>query len=390
MISRLREYRSARALQGALERYERLVAEGADEGAARAKIADQVGADSAIFALATRLQASAAQMPEPSPRSVEAFARRLRAEPATDAPSPYRRALTQLALRRPRFQFAPAAAAAAVAVFAVLLIPGLNSLPGDALYGLKTASENTRVFVASGTSEARVRIGLAEERFEEVDDLLARAKNHQALGGVPGTYAAAAGDIDDPELAKLVGETLSRAGEQIVAAAQILIAEPTATATDLAALVAVSRQGQDVAESAAVQLPTVSPPARNTATTLARVEAQAEAVRKLGGPVTTPGPCPTATAVPTTTPTSSPTATPSLDSTPAPIPTASPMPTPCVTPTPTPTPTPAPTAAPEATPAPPVETQAPAAEGEPSDDGNSDDQASVESADQGPAAIPAG
>ncbi len=391
MISRIREYRRTRALQGALERYERLIAGGLDQGAARAKIADQLGADSVIFALAARLQASAAQMPEPSPRSVEAFARRLRAETMPEPPSPYGKALAQLALRRPRFQFAPAAAAAAVAVFAVLLIPGLNSLPGDALYGLKKASESSRVFISSGPSEAHVRIGLAEERFEEVDNLLARARNQQAFGGT-GMYAAGAGDIDDAEIVKLVGETLYRAGQQIVAAAQILIAEPTSTSNDLAQLVAVSRQGQQVAETAAVQLPTVEPPARNTATTLARVEAQAEAVRKLSGPVPTPGPCPTATPTPveTTTPTPSPTPTPSLDSTPATIPTASPAPTPCVSPTPSPTPTQVPTSAPESTPAPAAPTEAPAAEGEPPVDGNSDDQASVQSADQGPAAIPAG
>jgi hypothetical protein len=390
MISRFREYRSARALHRALERYERLVAQGSDEGAARAKISDQLGADSAIFALAARLHMSAAQMPEPDPRSVEAFARRLRAEPVPEQPSRLA-ALQRLAIPRPRFQFAPLAAAAAVAVFAVFLIPALNSLPGDALYGLKTASENTRVLISSGPSEARVRLGLAEERFEEVDDLLERAANQQAFAGA-GTYAAAVGDIDDPELVKLVAETLSRAGEQIVAAAQILIATPTATATDLAQLVAISRQGQQVAETAALQLPTVEPPARNTVTTLARVEAQAEAVRKLGAPVTTPEPCPTATPtpIPTATPTTSPTPTPSLDSTPAPIPTASPAPTPCVSPTPSPTPTPVPTAPPEATPVPPVETQAPTAEGEPSEDGNSDDQASVQSAEQGSAGIPAG
>jgi len=397
MISRIREYRRARALQGALERYGRMVSQGTDEGAARAKIADQAKldrTDSVIFALAARLAASAAQIPEPSSKSVEAFARRLRAEPAPERLSPYGKALAQLALLRPRFQFAPAAAAAAVAVFAVLLIPGLNGVPGDALYGLKTASESARVFIASGPSEARVRIGLAEERFEEVDRLLERVKNQQAFGGA-GTYAAAAGEIDDPELAKLVGETLSRAGVQIVTAAQILIAEPTTTAADLVQLVAVSRQGQEVAESAAVQLPTVEPPARSTATTLARVEAQAEAVQKLSEPVTTPGPCPTATPtptptpIPTTTPTATPTPTPSLDSTPAPIPTASPSPTPCVSPTPSPTPTPVATTAPEATPAPPAESEAPSAEGEPLDDENSDDQASVQSADQSPA-IPAG
>ncbi len=390
MISRFRNRSRAQALQGALERYERMVADGADQTAARAKIADAPGLtpeDTAIFALAARLQASGAAIPEPSARSVEAFARRLRAEQIPDRPGRLR---FELSLR-PRFQVAPALMAAAVAVFAVLLVPGLHSLPGDGLYGLKTASESARAFITTGPSEARLRIGFAEKRFEEVDDLLARAAN-QALGGV-GTYAAGAAEIDDPELTRLVGETLARAGIEIVKAAQILIAEPNATAADLAQLVTVSRQGQDVAESAAVQLPTVEPPARTTATTLARVEAQAEAVQRLNVPPPTPGPCATSSPspAPTTTPVPTWTPTPSLEATPEPIPTASPTATPCVSPSPSPTPTPVPTAQPDGTPAPvPAPTDTSATAEEPTEDGNSMEQASVQSADQRPGAVPAG
>ncbi|MEX0874642.1 MAG: hypothetical protein WD646_08635 [Actinomycetota bacterium] len=372
MISRIRSQRRAQALQTALERYQRVLADGTDPSAAKAEIAEALGSDAAVFAIAAHLGDARAHVSAPAPS--KAFAARLRAERVPAAPK---------LVWRPRLSFAPLAAAAAITVFAVLLIPAFSSLPGDTLYALKTASENTRVLIASGPGEARVRIELAKERFDEVDALISRAQN-QALG--VGTMAAGAPDIDDPEIAGLVATTLQRAGEQIVNAAQILIAEPGATTTDLDELVAVSRQGQEVAENAAVQLPNVEPPARKTVTTLERVEAQAEAVRRLAVPVTTPGPCatPTPSPDPAATPTPTPTATPTpvAGATPTPSPTATPVPTPCISPSPSPTSQPAsePATSPEPLPAP-TENTAGASEGS-SDDGNGQDVASVQGGDE--------
>jgi hypothetical protein len=378
MISRIRERHRAQALQAGLERYERMLADGTDPLAAKAKIAKALGADAAVFAIAAHL--GDAQAPVDAPAPSKAFAARLRAERLPTGPR---------LVWRPRFSFAPLAAAAAITVFAVLLIPAFSSLPGDTLYALKTASENTRVLIASGPGEAHVRIELAKERFEEVDGLISRAQN-QALG--VGTVAAGAPDIDDPEIAGLVATTLQRAGEQIVKAAQILIAEPGATTTDLDELVAVSRQGQAVAENAAVQLPNVEPPARKTVTTLERVEAQAEAVRRLSVPVTTPGPCATPAPSPdpeaTPTPTASP--TPVAGATPTPSPTATPVPTPCISPSPSPTPQPTsePATSPDPLPAP-TESAPGASEGS-SEDGNGQDMASVQGEDERVAEVRAG
>lgn len=337
MIQRLTDRRRAAALQRALARYEAAVAQGADLQQARAQAAQGLRKDAAMLFLATGLRE--ASKPVPSPDFVESFATRLR---RSEMPAPKRRA--PITIARPRFSFAPVAVAACTAILAAIFIPSFSSLPGDPLYAMKSFSEDARVLVANGSGEASVRIELAKERFEEVDGLIDRAVL-QAMG--PGLSAAAA-QLIDPEIAELIEQTLKRAEEQIEAAAEILIAEPTADKAKLNELVSVSRQGNAVATRVASDVPAIDkPPVLNSATAFRKVEAQAQAAADNVIVPVTPGPCATPEPTPTAEPVvtdSSAAATPEATSTPdasaAPTtePTATPEPTPCISPSPLPTP----------------------------------------------------
>lgn len=96
-------------------------------------------------------------------------------------------------------------AAAFVMLFGAALWMSQRSLPGDALYGLKRASENVRLDLASsGTDRGHVYLSLAQSRVEEARALLHR--NDALAGG--GTLA---GGRLSPGTASLITSTLDAA-----------------------------------------------------------------------------------------------------------------------------------------------------------------------------------
>jgi hypothetical protein len=348
-----RERREAQALQDALERYERALGDGVDAGQARSDAGRGLGELNRPFALATSMAHAATEItPDP------AFARRV-AMQIREAPVARREVARRLA---PRFRFAPFAAAAAVLVAALVLIPSFGSLPGESLYAVKGAAEDARVWFASGPREARIRLSLASKRFEEVEQLIDNSRV-RVMGG-PGILAVGMDltDIDDPALARLIEGALRNAGEQLEAAAQILTEAP-ARQEDLDDLVAVTTRGRTLATEVADELPNPEqPPVLRTAVTLARIEAKAKAAQMTNRAEAEPTlePCPTPSASPSpspsptpaepdATPTPTPTLTPGTDETeptPSPTPEASESPSSdaCVTAEPTATPSPTPAA----------------------------------------------
>jgi hypothetical protein len=340
-----RDRRRADAFQQALERYERMVGTGTDADEARRTVGPELGDLGRIFSLATSVgRAHAAAEPDP------AFARRvamqLRSAQVVRKPA--------LRKRGPRFSLAPLAYAAAVLAAAVVMIPSLRSLPGDPLYAVKGAAEDARVWLATGQTEARVRLALADERFEEVEGLIDRSRV-VVLG--PGVHAAAAADIDDAELRALIEQALADAGEQLERAAQILTESP-APKEDIDNLVQVTQRGKTLATDIAEELPqTQQPPVLRAVVRLSKIEAKAKAAQTQAIIDATPPPCDTPTPSPSPTPTPAPTlegeptaspatasATPTAAAeSPSPEPTEEPEPTPCVSPSPSPTPTPTPT-----------------------------------------------
>ena len=375
-----RERRQAQALQDALERYERAVSAGTEPAQARTDAGAGLEDLARPFVLATSIADAAAQV-EPDAAFARRVAMQLRSAQVVARHAPRRRA--------PRFGFAPLATAAAAVAAAVVLIPSFGALPGEPLYAVKGTAEDARVWFASGPREARVRLSLANERFEEVEQLIDRSRI-QVLGG-PGVYAASISisDIDDPELARLIEGALRSAGEQLEAAAEILTEEP-APQEDLDALVEVTSRGRALADDVAEELPnTEQRPVLRAAVKLAKIEAKAKAAQQMTARAEpTPEPCPT----PTPTPTPSP--TPDASATPTPSPTLTPgadesQPSPdtasetatasessedaCTTPSPSPSPSPSPEVEPSAEPSPSAQAEEQSAtveqtdEGEPSD-----------------------
>jgi hypothetical protein len=331
--------RRADALQRALEAYERAVAEGTSPADAAAEAKAGLGPDASLFSISTGLPDRAAAA-APSARWARSFADQLRSTEIVPEPIP-------LAPRR-RLAAAPLSIAATILVAASLLVPAMRSLPGDPLYALKTASEDTRVWLSSGPSEARVRLDLADERFAEVERLVDRAEV-SAIG--TGTYALSVDDIKDGKLAALIESTLREASLQLDAAADIMIAQPTVSAEDLDDLVAISKHGHALASKVADDLPVVSkPPVLKTAVKLAGIEAKAKAARAKTSKVAL-GPCDEPTPTPTaTTDDEEAASSTAVQESPEVEPTATPKPTPCITPKPTPTPDPTPTVDPDASP----------------------------------------
>lgn len=369
-----RDRREADALQQALERFERLLRDGirADEAGAAIQSGLEPGL-ARLFMLSAGLRRAGARAPEPGFARV--FEERLRAARVVRRIEPRRQS------RGPGL--ATLAAAACIVLVAGVLFSASRSLPGDALYGVKRASETAQVGLASGPAEARLRLGFAQTRLEEVEGLLARAR--QQVVGAPGTAVASeAADISDPMLSQLIKDTLEEAKRQITTAADILIADPT-DAESLDRLAEVARQGSTIAADVARDLPaSEKPPILDTALVLAEVEAQAKAARDKIPPTPTPPPCDTPT--PTVTPspatgTAEPTPTPEA---PSPSPSASPSATPGSTePTPSPTPcispSPSPTPSPEVSPSPgtsPEPTSDPESSGEGNGGPSEDTQAS--------------
>jgi hypothetical protein len=335
-MNRPRDRRRASALQLTLERYERMLADGVSPEKARSEASGALtGSDARAFAIAAGLRETGERTAAtPDPAFARAFAARLR---TAEIRTP------RLQVVRPRFNFVPLAAAACIALFAALLVPALQSLPGDRLYGLKSVSEDSRLLFASGSTEARVRLDLAEERFSEVERLIDRSATRD-LALSPGVYALPSPeDITDPELAALIEDALFEAGRHLQIASDILTKQP-ADATDLDELVAVSRRGHVLATRMAEDLPTKGQvPVLNTVVKLAKIEAAAKAARTKADPKATPPPCATPTATPVPTDASADvavTATPTAVESSTPEPTSTPEATPCISPKPTPTATP--------------------------------------------------
>ncbi len=348
-----------------------MLAKGMQRSKARAQISGELSGEiTALFTLAGALAESAA--PTPAPRHVDVFAERLRRAATTKQ----RRADAIGRQVRGRLSWwrlpglGTASAAAAIAIFAGLLVPAFRSLPGDALYSLKQASEGARIAVVQGSMEAKLRLRLAGERYDEVERLVERAHMREVGPGL--AAAPIVQDITDPRIVELIESTLAEAEEQIEKAATILIAQPTSVQA-LDDLVEVTQRGQKLAEEVAEDLPeTTKSPVLSTVVNLAKIEAKAKAARTMVEDQNQPpSPQPCATPTPTPTPEStdaaasaSPAASPEVSPTPEPA--TTPEPTPCTSPEPTPTPTvsPTPSPTPFLTPTP-TPTPSPTAQNEP-------------------------
>jgi hypothetical protein len=105
----------------------------------------------------------------------------------------------------------------------VLLLGGAvlisqNALPGDALYGLKRASENTEYSLASGAVDrGKLKLEFAGNRIGEIGDLLSHAG---ALGAAAGAVADS-GQIN-AHTAALVRQTLGSADSDVLTASKLL------------------------------------------------------------------------------------------------------------------------------------------------------------------------
>jgi hypothetical protein len=344
-----RERREAQTLQDALERYERALDQGADPATARAAAGRDLRELERSFVLATSMPDAAAAI-EPDAAFARRVAMQLRSAQVLARPAVRRRA--------PRFVFTPVLAGAAVIAAALVLITSFGALPGEALYAVKGAAEDGRVWLASGNHEARIRLALANERFEEVEQLIDRSRVLVMDG--PGILASdiTVADIADPELARLIEGALRDAGEQLEAAAEILTQEP-APKEDLDALVAATTRGRALATDVADELPNPEqPPVLREVVKLAKIEAKAKAAQTSSAVEPTPQPCPSPSATPSPTPSPSPDAS-ATPSEPTPAPTLTPGPDdsqrsagatetatvadeadPCATPSPSPTPSP--------------------------------------------------
>ncbi len=112
-----------------------------------------------------------------------------------------------------------------LAVFVALLGGAVwisqKSLPGDALYGLKRASENLQKAMTSGdTQRAKLLLSFADTRYNEVSNLLPRA-----------TAPAARGAAIDAGTAALVKGALDSADDDIRQAMQTLGAQAKRTSS---------------------------------------------------------------------------------------------------------------------------------------------------------------
>lgn len=367
MTDRFSDQRDAEALQEALDRHLDLLGKGVTTRKSGQRIASELqGEAGVLFRLAVGMQEAAAPIPSPSTEFTERVAARLASTGKVVHLAPRRAGLRGL-LRFPGLGVA--AAAAAIAIFAGLLVPAFRSLPGDSLYALKRFSENSRVAVVSGSTEAQLRLHIADERYEEVEALVERAQLREVGPGL--AAAAIVEDINDPRLIELIEDTLADAQEQIEAAAMILIAE-SSDVEALNDLVILSQRGRQLVTAIAQDLPKpIKPPVLSSVVSLAKIEAEAKAARMVAEQSQEPQPalqpCDTPTPEPSPTPMPQGSAEPTTP-TETTQPTTTPEPTPCLapSPTPTPSPTPSPTATPEqvseTSPPPPSPSQAPSGE----------------------------
>lgn len=128
--------------------------------------------------------------------------------------------------RRRGFSLArPLAVAATVACAFLVLLGGAvwmsqKSLPGDALYGLKRASENVRLSMATTDADkAKEYLDLASTRVTEANDLVSHTS---AMAAGTGTLAGGGMSADT---ARLVTGNLASANSDVVSAASLLGAD---------------------------------------------------------------------------------------------------------------------------------------------------------------------
>ncbi len=99
-------------------------------------------------------------------------------------------------------------------VIGVLLLSGAfwissRALPGDALYGLKRASENFRAAVTGGDADrGKLLLSYAATRYDEIGDLLPKS-------GALGAGVQAGGVYIDSHTASLVTSTLNAADDEV-------------------------------------------------------------------------------------------------------------------------------------------------------------------------------
>ncbi len=146
--------------------------------------------------------------------------------PATAPTQSKRAAKTERASAEPtrRFRFAKPLVAVACALTAFVLLLGgavllsQHALPGDALYGIKRASEDVEYSTTSGTvARGKLKLQFAATRIGEVADLL-----HTPIAMAAGTGALADSGQISSGTAGLVRDTLNSADSDILAASSML------------------------------------------------------------------------------------------------------------------------------------------------------------------------
>jgi uncharacterized protein DUF5667 len=153
-----------------------------------------------------------AQLVAVAPRLVEESA----AAPEPAASDKRSEVVGKHAARARRSYARPLAIAASVVTVLVLVLAGATwmsqkSLPGDTLYGLKRASEDVRLSLASSsTAAAGDRLGFATTRVEEARQLVRQA-GATALGRGP----QASGGLN-ARTTRLVSDTLKSADEDLL------------------------------------------------------------------------------------------------------------------------------------------------------------------------------
>ena len=173
------------------------------------------------FRAATRARLvamAAVRTPEPAP--VSRFHRVLRARPEDLAPARWRARLTA----------GLAGAAVAVTALAGLVAASTDAGPGDALYGLKRGTEETRLALVSDSSRGQTLLGFASTRLEELETLVDEGATALPAAGAPSsgdTVVLAAGA--DPEL---VLETIATMDAQTTEGAAWLTERAVTTGDD--------------------------------------------------------------------------------------------------------------------------------------------------------------
>jgi Domain of unknown function (DUF5667) len=156
-----------------------------------------------------------AQLVAVTPRLVDEGNAEAQADTKPSAkPAPGRR---RVSVKKPLFALVGAMAAFIVLIGGAVLL-SRNALPGDALYGVKRASENTEYSLTGGNvDKGNLKLEFAARRIGEVADLLPRATSMAA-----GTGSLADSGAINSETSKLIRNTLGSANTDVQTAARML------------------------------------------------------------------------------------------------------------------------------------------------------------------------